>query len=216
MTATLDIRTHAGTPAELEAQETLEHLVARYRLEPWCLTREVLIVEAAPPRSHPVLRLSARRRSGELADERWLLACFIHEQCHWVTQSSREATEAAISDLRVLFSEVPVGGREGAQTAWSTYLHLIVCWLEYGALCELLGTDQARTTLRSNSGYQWIYERVFADAGAIAGPLHATNFTYPSEPADNGCCRLELPHPAIACAIWGCRPCCGSPPSCGG
>jgi len=171
MNAALDIRTHAGTPSELTARETLECLVTRYRLEPWCLTREVLIVEAAPPRSHPVLRLSARRRSGEMADERWLLASFIHEQCHWVTQGKREATEAAIDELRELFSEVPVGGRDGAQTAWGIYLHLIVCWLEYQALRELLGAEQAQETLRSNSGYRWIYEQVFADAGAIAGTV---------------------------------------------
>lgn len=168
MIAPLGIRAHAGTPAELQVQGKLERLVARYQLEPWCLTREVLIVEAAPPRSHPVLRLSARRLSRELADERWLLASFIHEQCHWVTQGNRERTEAAIDELRAMFPEVPVGGREGAQSAWSSYLHLIVCWLEYQAVREVLGAEQAQDTLRSNAGYRWIYEQVFADTGAIA------------------------------------------------
>lgn len=133
MTGTLTIRTLAQTPLEVETGRTLERLVAHYQLEPWCVTHEVLIVEAARLQSHPVLRLSARRLDGSVADELWLLACFIHEQCHWVTQGKRETTEEAIVELRELFPDVPVGGRDGGRDAWSTYLHLIVFWLEYHA-----------------------------------------------------------------------------------
>ncbi len=164
----LTIRTNAHTPVELDAKKTLENLVAHYRLGPWCLTQEVLIVEAAPPRSHPVLRLSARRFDGSVADELWLLACFIHEQCHWVTEGRRDATEKAIEELRLVFPNVPVGGQNGGRTAWSTYLHLIVCWLEYQALGELLGEMQAQTTLSSYSGYRWIYQQAFDDHGVIS------------------------------------------------
>lgn len=182
----LSIRTRAQTPTELEAQRTLERLVARYQLEPWCLTWEVLIFEAARPQSHPVLRLSARRLDGSVADELWLMACFIHEQIHWVTQGNRAATEAAIDELRLLFPEVPIGGRDGGRDAWSTYLHLIVCLLEYRAMVELVGEAQAQATLRSYSGYQWIYEQVFADKGTISGIAEKYGLHLPARNSPDG------------------------------
>jgi len=58
-------------------------------------------------------------------------------------QKNKE-TDEAIKDLRVLFPKVPVGFPKGGRDEESTYLHLLVCYLEYRADKELLGELKAK------------------------------------------------------------------------
>jgi hypothetical protein len=60
-------------------------------------------------------------------------------------QKDKETNEA-IKDLRALFPKVPVAFPDGAGDEESTYLHLLVNYLEYRADREILG--ELRTSVR--------------------------------------------------------------------
>src|SRR5262245_62019290 len=127
--AALQITLKRGTPAEASTREQLERLLATYDLSPWIYTKSVVIDERAIPFSHPVLTLHTRHAK----DDDLLLSTFVHEQFHWFLTERYEATELAIADLRKVFPTVPAGGTAGAQDEHSTYLHLLVCFLEQQA-----------------------------------------------------------------------------------
>lgn len=63
-----------------------------------------------------------------------------------------------------IFSEVPIGGKLEARDTYSTFLHLIVCDLEYQALTKLYGELAAKTLLMNWSHYTWIYRAVITDS----------------------------------------------------
>ena len=72
-------------------------------------------------------------------------------------------------------AEVPVGGREGARSEFSTYLHLIVCWLEVDAMVQIAGEKQALENLMKKNHYTWIYKKVFEDREQIGAILNKHN-----------------------------------------
>jgi len=152
----LEITLEHGSEAERGAQERLERLLREHDLERWIFTHEILIDEETRiPHSHPVLTLNT-----DIEDDTDLLSTFVHEQLHWLESDRREATEGAIADFRKIFPEVPVRGSEGARDEYSTYLHLVVCDLEYQALTELIGKKRALEHLAKMGHYRWIYRQV--------------------------------------------------------
>ena len=92
---------------------------------------------------------------------------FVHEQIHWFVNEHPDATEKAIADFRAIFPEVPVGGRDGARDENSTYLHLIVCYLEFAAMEELLDEPKAREVIQGWRHYKWIYARVLENGDKL-------------------------------------------------
>jgi hypothetical protein len=76
---------------------------------------------------------------------------------------SEAATAAAFEDLRRLFPSVPTKLPEGARGQQSTYLHLIICYLELEAMSELLGVETARKQLATWPYYTWVYSTVLAE-----------------------------------------------------
>lgn len=155
----LEIRLAHGDDAERETAEALRRLVAEHDLRDWVVTSEVLIERGEIPHSHPVLTLHTRH----LDDDTALLATFLHEQFHWYVNERAERRDAAIAAFREIWPDVPVGNGEGARSERSTYLHLVVCDLEYQAVALLFGEDAARETLGANTHYRWIYDRVLND-----------------------------------------------------
>src|SRR6185295_10570616 len=123
-----------------QTKAQLQRLLKTYDLAKWIFTKAVLIDEKSIPHSHPVLTLHTRH----LRDDELLLSTFVHEQCHWFLTQNYKSTEEAKKELRVLFPKVPVSFPEGAMDEDSTYLHLIVIYLEYRADIELLGELKAR------------------------------------------------------------------------
>ena len=117
-----------------------------------------MIEEGAIPHSHPVLILSARH----VKDDELLLSTFVHEQAHWFLTQNNKATEEAKKELRAMFPKAPVNFPEGASDEESTYLHLIVIYLEYRADRELLGELKARQVMDfwATDHYTWIYKTV--------------------------------------------------------
>jgi hypothetical protein len=93
----------------------------------------------------------------------FLLATFVHEQFHWWASGKNiDATRQAITELRAMFPKVPVGAPEGAVDENSTYLHLVVCYLEYRAMRELLGELRSKQIMEfwATDHYTWVYKTV--------------------------------------------------------
>ncbi|HMB39289.1 MAG TPA: hypothetical protein VKO85_09425 [Wenzhouxiangellaceae bacterium] len=113
------------------------------------------------PHSHPILTLHTRH----VANPNQLLAVFLHEQIHWFLASpaNRDAQEAALYQLREIYPRVPHSRDGGAADEDSTYLHLLVNWLEFDALSQLLGIDKAREVVQGKDVYEWIYGEVIKD-----------------------------------------------------
>jgi hypothetical protein len=124
----------------------------------------VVIDERAIP-SHPVLTLHTRH----VENDQQLLSTFVHEEIHWHLVAKAEQTQSAISDLMKMYPSVPSGGREGARDTASTYLHLIVNYLEFQAMKELVGDRQAEDVFEfwSTDHYTWIYRTVLSDETKI-------------------------------------------------
>lgn len=152
-----------GTEREIATKEQLLALLKKYDLSKWLFTKRVRIEEGATPHSHPVLTLNTRH----LGDDTRLLSVFIHEQLHWFVSKRFQQTKAAIDELRTLYPQVPGEQPQGARTEESTYLHLIVCYLEYCTLTELVGIEKATKVLESLPYYRWIYKTVRTDTKRI-------------------------------------------------
>ena len=165
----IEISLKNNTPGEAKTKSQLERLIAAHDLTKWTFTRKVEIDEKAIPHSHPVLTISARH----IKDDELLLSTYVHEQIHWHLVNLSKETDEAIKELRALFPKVPAGGPEGARDENSTYLHLLVCYLEYRADRELTGELRAKQVMEfwSTDHYTWVYRTVLErarDIGNIA------------------------------------------------
>jgi hypothetical protein len=165
-----DIALKQDSRTERQTRDQLQGLLRTYDISQWIFTKSILIDDTATPHSHPVLTLSTRH----IKDDELLLSTFIHEQFHWWTSRNDnfDATRQSITELRQLFPKVPAGAPEGAADENSTYLHLVVCYLEYRAVRELLGELKARQIMEfwANDHYTWIYKTVLErprDIGSI-------------------------------------------------
>jgi len=166
----LSIRTAADTEAERRTAADLEATVSRHDLTAWTFTNDVIIQEGAIPHSHPALTLSTRN------DGDHQLSSLIHEQMHWFcADRDADAERAYQQDLRPRYPVVPVGRPDGADTEESTYLHLIVCWLEIDAVAHLLGRATAERIANdfAKAGvYGWVYRTVLNDFETL-GQIYA-------------------------------------------
>lgn len=158
-TPALEVRTARDSEAERATADEVRVLPDRYDLRDWVRTPGVLIDERAIPHSHPVLTLHTRH----LGDEPHLLSTFVHEQLHWWVLERSDALAAAETDLRSLFPETPTAQEGGARDEESTYLHLVVCHLEFQAMTLLFGEARGREIVQWYSHYEWIYDQVTDD-----------------------------------------------------
>ena len=161
----LDITLKHGTPDEAGTRDQLRRLLAAYDVSPWIYTTSIVVDERAIPFSHPVLTLHTRHTK----DDDLLLSTFVHEQFHWFLAERREPTELAIADLRKLFPTVPSGGTAGARDEYSTYLHLLVCYLEQQADIRLLGELRTKHVMDfwATDHYTWVYQTVIGRSREI-------------------------------------------------
>lgn len=156
----IEITLKHGIPREAETREQLLRLLKNYDLSKWIFTKSISIDETSIPHSHPVLTLHARH----LRDDDLLLSTFVHEQLHWflVAQERIGATQQAVKELQGVFPASPTRPPEGSDGEFSTYQHIIVCYLENQAAQELLGELKARQVMEFWTGdhYLWIYKTV--------------------------------------------------------
>jgi len=93
----VEISTASGTDADVKTPAQLRRLLGAYDLEPYLLTRRVMIEEGVIPHSHPVLTLN----TAYLDRDDHLLATFLHEQFHWL-----EDVDPAFKNAMARFAEV--------------------------------------------------------------------------------------------------------------
>ena len=153
-----------STPREQMTKATLEQVLAAYDLGKYTFTRRVVIEEGAINHAFPVLTLNARFAASP--DE--LLSSFIHEQLHWHLRDHARDQQAAVADLRRMYPGAPVGLPEGAENEFSTYGHLVDCYLEILADRELLGPERTSAVIADKGHYTWIYGTILRDENRIA------------------------------------------------
>ena len=169
----LIVDTANGTPEEHRVRQALLDLLDRYDVARWRVTDHVVIDETAIPHSHPVLTLSTRVLGRSLTG---LLSTYLHEQLHWYLGARYDATVAAIDEVRELFPEVPPQDRGGAHDDDSTYLHLVLNWLELESLRLAVDANDADTFVAAvvdGPGYGWIYRQVVDLHSEIGGIVRA-------------------------------------------
>lgn len=156
----IEITTENGSENELETVRLLKALRTTHPIQKWEITDKVHIDQATIPHSHPVLTLHTRHNGPNDIDQ--LLSTYIHEQLHWQLDRNNQATHDAVAELKELFLDVPVGHPEGGRDEFSTYIHLLVCYLELDAIAQLLSEERYNRVVDfwTNDHYTWIYKQV--------------------------------------------------------
>jgi hypothetical protein len=154
-----------GTDRERQTKAALERVLAAYDLRKYTFTRRVIIEQGAINHAFPALTLNTR--FADSPDE--LLSSYIHEQLHWHLRERGTHQQEAVAELRRAYPGAPIGLPEGAENAFSTYGHLIDCYLEIQADRELIGPERTAAVIRNKGHYTWIYKTVLQDEDKIAG-----------------------------------------------
>ena len=160
---TIEFTTKNGTDREKAVIPRVQKLLDTYDLSRWIFTKKVIIEAFAIPHSHPVLTLNTKPNT---EDE--LLSTFLHEQIHWYEDARPAKVNKAIEEFKTIYPEVPVGRPEGAKSEFSTYLHLIICYLEYQSMIALVGEERAKKVMLDSNHYQWIYDKVVNETETLA------------------------------------------------
>jgi hypothetical protein len=165
----IDIQTSHHSARELQEKLELEQLLKKYDVSKYTFTRTVVIEERAMNHAFPVLTLNVHFLGSD--DE--LLSSFLHEQLHWYLAQHRLAMEDAVRQLKATYPRAPVGLPEGADTEYSTYGHLIDCYLEIRADRELMGRERTDRVIKNKPWYTWIYRTILRDEDRIAALVKA-------------------------------------------
>ena len=140
-------------------RQNLEHLMQVYDLVPLLFTMEIHIESQVKSHSHPILTLNTRYAESP----KKLLSVFVHEQLHWWAEKNQAEMNKAIEEIKVLFPTLPTTGI--AKDTQSTYLHLIICFLEYEAMIHYLQKKDANKILKDfiqkDNIYPWINTQVY-------------------------------------------------------
>lgn len=149
-----------GSEKELKIKNALVSLQEKYDLSPWVITKTVRVDEKArTPRSHPVLTMSTQE--GYLNSNIKLLSTFLHEQFHWhVIKNGRGSKAEFRSAVKADFPNVRFERPFGSGTEGSTLSHIIICYLEYVVLSELIGKEKAIKNISTNGYYTWVYKTI--------------------------------------------------------
>jgi hypothetical protein len=173
----VEVRCRQGTAGELAGATALRAVLAEHDLRRWMFTDLVLIDGSVSGGvSHPLTitpdLLVSRPASA--------LTTFMHEQLHWLESPG---LNAAISVARERWPDPPLRPAGGAHDVESTWLHLVVCALEYQSLTELLGRQAATAELECHRGYSWIYYQILSDPRWFADFLAAHQLAVPAAPS---------------------------------
>ena len=160
----IQISLATGSASEMATRDQLLALLRQYDLGKWQFTDRLRIQDGVISHSHPMLTLSTSH-----LDDALLLSLYIHEQLHWFAVRRPDTVASAIAELRQRYPVVPVGFPEGCANEMSSYLHLVICYLEYAALIELLGPVEARRVMDvwCQHHHTQIYATVIRDYDSI-------------------------------------------------
>ncbi|MGH9862813.1 MAG: hypothetical protein ACRD35_05250 [Candidatus Acidiferrales bacterium] len=185
----LNITLKNGSEREVETKAQLEKILEQHDLSPWLFTREVVVDEKTPvPHSHPVLTFNTNYTGRDLL----FLSTFVHEQLHWFVLAHQEDRDRALAELEELFPDLPTQPPDGSSGRFSSYQHVIVCYLEFTALKELVGEEKAREVIEFWAGhhYRAIYRLVLDHTDKLRAVVEKHNL-FPAAPTPK-----EKPAPA--------------------
>ncbi len=138
-------------------KQNLFHLAKVYDLKPFLFTKKIYIQSYVVPHSHPTLTLNTRYAE----KPHQLLATWLHEEFHWWVGMNRANYDKSVIDLKKLYPKIP---GEANVSQRSTYLHLIICYLEHSALVHYLGEKAAmeifQDLITKDKLYPWVYTQV--------------------------------------------------------
>jgi hypothetical protein len=157
----VEIKPDKGTA--LTKQNMLQ-LAQVYELAPFLFTKKIRIQSGVTPKSHPVLTLNTR--FSEHPNK--ILSAWLHEELHWWSVKQKSKFILAIRDLKKVYRKVPRTKGNGPD---STYLHLLICYIEMEALSFYLGKKEAREVISSimkkDKINPWIYYQILYKNFAI-------------------------------------------------
>jgi len=137
-------------------------------LTKWQFSDAIHIDEKAIPHSHPILTLHTRHnKKGEID---LLLSTYLHENIHRYLDNHQTALEEIIVALKKRFPKVAVGHPAGARDEYSSYLHIVVCFLELDAMRQLLSEARYQKIVEfwQRDHYTQIYKLVIEHNDDIA------------------------------------------------
>ena len=145
---------------ELKIKHELELLQKTHDLSPWIITDTIEVDEKArTPRSHPVLTMSTQEEY--LNNDIKLLSSFLHEQFHWhVIKNGRGSKSEFRAAIKAEFPNVQFERPFGSGTEGGTLSHIVICYLEYIVLSELIGKEHAIKNISANEYYIWVYQTI--------------------------------------------------------
>jgi hypothetical protein len=157
---------HARREAD-RVRDMLQALRRRHDLSRFEYTRVIRIVPGGDTFSHPILTLGNR-----FADnEDLLLSTYLHEQMHWylwyLGTPEKDPVAPFFDELVRRYPEAPTELPDGARNYESTYLHLVINWLEVAATSEFIGRHRAMAVADVQRTYRWIYRTVLRDWDAL-------------------------------------------------
>ena len=158
-TPRLNIRTRHGIPVEEQRKEQMERLAGQYDLTKFTITRDILIERGAMNHSYPFLTLNLRF----LDNDDLALSAYLHEQGHWVLmERHRGDNRSLFDDLQRAFPHMDVQIPAGDGELRSSYLHIVVCMLEWQAMEDLVGPARARKAIewKERDHYKAIYATI--------------------------------------------------------
>jgi hypothetical protein len=148
-------------------RERLVEMRSKFDLSPFEYCAQIRIAPTEIPHSHPQITLNTWP-----CDDTALLSTYLHEQMHWYVTWYSHTQQAGwaelFRELRRRYAEVPVGDAQGGRDTFSTYLHLLVNWLEIESVSQFIDSDTAVAHCRGLPFYRWIYATVLDDWEALA------------------------------------------------
>jgi hypothetical protein len=160
----LEIKGKHHSMREMQVSSELEEILKKYDVSKYTFTNTVIIEERTMNHAFPDLTLNVHFLGSD--DE--LLSSFLHEQLHWYLRDRPMQMERAVKELRTLYPKVPVGLPEGADTEYSTYGHLVDCYLEIQADRQIMGPERTDQVIKNKPWYTWIYQTITRDEKTIA------------------------------------------------
>lgn len=173
--------TIVGKKPELEekAKTGLEELLKKYDLSRYLFTKKIQVEDGVIPHSHPVLTIN----TSYIGKPNKLLTTFIHEQLHWWLADKDDAVNAAVAEFKKRYPTLPTDRRDLARDEYSTYMHLIVCYLELVSLREVAGNEVATEVFDWLKGhhYRWIYRTVLQDEAEVGAIVRKHGLMLPDK-----------------------------------
>ncbi|MCK1492118.1 hypothetical protein IVB14_17250 [Bradyrhizobium sp. 180] len=171
------------TMAQARAEKIVEcvkRLREQHDVRRFEYTDHLRVAPTEIPHSHPVLTLNTA-----LCDPEAILCEYLHEQMHWYLVGLDCAGETApvITQLKQRYPDTPVGFPEGANNEYSTYLHLLVNWLEIEATSRFIDRERVIKIVSQKHYYRWIYRTVLRDWHELE-EIFRTHAIVPIAPAE--------------------------------